>query len=381
MVKRAVSDLTVVGAGPAGRAVAHRAAAAGLSVTLVDPDPSRPWQATYGMYSDDAPTWLDESAVAFRSGSFTVFTPGRRVINRGYLVLDPVKFQQSLTLHGVDVVTERVMSLTANSVILQNGSELTSRHVIDARGTVGTNPNRPRQTAFGVFLDPPHNTDCERGDPETVLMDWRPAEAGLESMTPPSFSYRIQTANGRLEQETCLAGRPAIGIDELERRARLRNPAASEDAVVEVVDFPLYGDPRPWKRVSTGPVRFGATGGLMNPATGYSVAQSLGAADLIVKALLAQEDPSGHLWNRQARLTYRLRLIGLMVLLTLRPDDLVTFFDAFFTLSAQTQRAYLSAHDDVGGVLRAMAGVFWRCPTKLKATITIASARATIRAS
>ena len=54
-----MTDLLVVGAGPAGRALAHRACVAGLAVTVVDPAPDQEWTATFGLFGDDLPLWID----------------------------------------------------------------------------------------------------------------------------------------------------------------------------------------------------------------------------------------------------------------------------------------------------------------------------------
>lgn len=114
----------------------------------------------------------------------------------------------------------------------------------------------------------------------------------------------------------------------------------------------------------------------MNPATGYSVAQSLRAVDTVVAAIASGDDPRSALWPVRARLAYLLRLIGLSVLLTFDASALTAFFDAFFALPVRRQRAYVSARDDAAGVLRAMAGVFIRCPRPLR----VAVVRATVAA-
>lgn len=360
--------MIVVGAGPAGRALAHRADAAGLRVTLIDPSPDRPWQATYGLYADDAPAWLDPDAVAARTATVTVFTPHRRVIDRGYLVLDPEALRRSLPVG--DVVAQAAVRVTARSVILADGTLRTAQCVIDARGTSGVEERVPRQTAYGIFVEA---GEKETGtDPETVLMDWR--AAGVSALRPASFSYRVPTARGLLTQETCLAGSPPIPLSELARRVRLRHPDLPPDNLVETVDFPLFGRRHPWR--DRGALAFGAAGGLMHPATGYSVAQSLGAVDDLVDAVADDRDPRDRLWSRSARVVYLLRMIGLAVLLTLDATQSVRFFEAFFSLSAARQRAYLSSRDDVSGLLTAMLAVFLRCPPSLMVKVAVVSVRA-----
>ncbi|MBM7369152.1 lycopene cyclase family protein [Gordonia hydrophobica] len=369
-------DLIVVGGGPAGRALAHRAGVAGLRVTLIDPAPERAWHATYGLYADDVPAWLDPATVATRSAAVTVYTPHRRVVDRGYVVLDPEEFRRSLTVD--DVVASTCTRVDAGSVTLADGSVRSARHVIDARGTAAVPASVPRQTAYGTFAAETvaaADAPAAHAPAETVLMDWR--AAGVSALRPASFSYRVPTARGLLVEETCLAGSPPIPLTELRRRAQLRSPSLAVDSPVETVDFPLYPGHRPWQ--TRGALAFGAAGGLMNPATGYSVAQSLGAVDGLVEAIIDGHELRGCLWTWTARMVYRLQLIGLAVLLMLDAEQSVRFFDAFFRLPAARQRAYLSVRDDLGGTVLAMLAVFLRCPPRLQFAVAVSSARAAFR--
>jgi lycopene beta-cyclase len=92
----------------------------------------------------------------------------------------------------------------------------------------------------------------------------------------------------------------------------------------------------------------------MHPATGYSVAASLSAADAVVEALVHQRDPRSALWTAQARAVHRLRCRGLSSLLGLSPPQVVRFFDGFFEMPLERQRTYLSARDDLAGVALSM---------------------------
>ena len=60
-------DVLVVGAGPAGMALAAACAQLGMKVGLLDPNPERPWVATYGMWSPELPVDLPASVVAARA--------------------------------------------------------------------------------------------------------------------------------------------------------------------------------------------------------------------------------------------------------------------------------------------------------------------------
>ncbi|GAA4662224.1 lycopene cyclase family protein [Gordonia humi] len=359
----ALPDLAVVGAGPAGRALAHRAVAAGLRVVIVDPAPDRVWSATYGLYTADLPGWFDPAVIAASAPSVTVFTPDERVLPHGYAVLDTPALQRSLTVDGARVVVDSAVALTATTVTRSDGALIRARHVVDARGArTAEHRDRPRQTAAGAVIDSP--------DPTMVLMDWRRAP-DRSAERAPSFSYRVALGDGRrLVEETCLAGAPPVDVDELAARNLARGGSADVD---EAVDFPLLTGAAPWRRGHDEALRVGAAGGLMNPATGYSVGQSLTVADTVAAAIAAGRDPHAAVWPRSARTAFGLRATGLGVLLRLDPDDLVCFFDAFFRIDPTLQRRYLTAHADAHGVVRAMGSVFARLPMRLRATVAAAT--------
>jgi lycopene beta-cyclase len=347
-------DVAVVGAGPAGRAIAARAAAAGLDATLIDPAPHRIWHVTYGAWSDELPTWVDRNSIAAQSDSVTVYTPGRRIVDRGYVTFDTAALQRSLDISDVTIVSQPASALGKGTVTLRDGRVVTARTVLDARGLKAS--AAPAQTAFGVFLD---NRLAARylGDDTAVLMDWR----GVRSDRDPSFLYAIPFNDElTLFEETCLAGAPAISIAELRQRLHRRlgdlGIAATEveSAATERVHFALRdsdGAAPPWRGDS---LRFGSAGGLMHPATGYSVAASLSAADAVVDAIAHHRDPRAALWPARAKAVYRLRCRGLASLLGLSPVEVVRFFDGFFAMPPEHQRTYLSARDDLTGVATAM---------------------------
>lgn len=348
-------DLVVVGAGPAGRALAHRAELSGLQVALVDPAPHRRWPATYGSWADELPDWVDPKSFAAQSPQAVVYTPRRRVIDRAYVTFDTGELQRRLPVTADAVIESRVTQLFEDCVVIEGDNRVKAHTIVDARGLRAT--NAPAQSAYGVIVDTElAGRYLESG--ETVLMDWR----GAEPDRTPSFLYAIALGEGRvLLEETCLAGAPALPIGDLRNRLRNRlsrhgiTPADIEDADDEKVWFALRRQSGvPWK---DRPLRYGSGGGLMHPATGYSVATSLREADTVVGALVNQQDPRRALWNRRTRAVYRLRDRGLTSLLRLDPIDVIRFFDGFFELSVADQRAYLSSRDDLAGVARAMTRV------------------------
>ena len=115
-----VWDLAVVGLGPAGRALAHRAATAGLGVVAVDPAPGRPWTPTYGAWADELPTWLGADVVAARVPAPTVWTRRATTLARPYVVLDNAALRTRLDLDAVRAVTGRAHRVTGRTVTLDD---------------------------------------------------------------------------------------------------------------------------------------------------------------------------------------------------------------------------------------------------------------------
>ncbi|KSZ57240.1 lycopene cyclase [Rhodococcus pyridinivorans KG-16] len=366
MTRLPFTDLVVAGLGPAGRALAFRAAAAGLSVAAVDVRPQRRWTATYAAWADELPAWLPDEVVAAHIDRPAAWTTGPRIVDRAYRVLDTACLQDFLTLDAVTVVTGRVRDVDADGVVLGDGRRMTARYVVDARG-VPAEPERAQQTAFGLIVDDATAAPALEGH-DAWFMDWR-RDNGTGPDDVPSFLYAVPVGDGRtILEETCLVGRPALGLGELERRLRIRLAArgvhTTGDEQVERVRFAVEGAP-----TAPGVIGFGARGGLMHPATGYAVATALSTADAVIDAMRLGDDPQRVLWPVRARSVATLRQMGLRVLLRLDARGAIEFFDAFFALPVEQQRAYLSGRDDATGVAATMWRLFRVLPMGARTTI------------
>lgn len=351
---RRTAAVLVLGLGPSGRALLSRLAARGVDAVGIDPAPERPWTATYALWSYEVPAWLPPEVVA---GTDTVraFARSEHQLADPYVVLDPARLHASLTVGDDRVVTGRVAAADAHTVRLADGRELTADVVVDARGS-RLAPTKAQQTAVGVVLP----RDATGSIDGSWFMDWR-GDNGAPVGATPSFLYVVPVGPDRvLVEETCLVGRPPLGLRELRSRLQTRlerrGVRLQGDEPEEHVRFAVEPEAPPSSR-SAEPLRIGARGGIMHPATGYSVAPSLRLADDLA-VLLAAGAP-GHaaeqLRNRRRRLVRLLRGAGLTTLLRLPPDGVPAFFEAFFRLPPDRQRAYLTGHEDPAGVAAAMA--------------------------
>ena len=371
MNDRSVHDVLVVGAGPAGRAVAAACAEHGLRTALLDPSPRRPWATTYGMWSDEVPDDLPSGVVGARVEGVAI-ARSHHLLGRGYVVLDT----PALRAHLDARLTEAgVRTLRGRGV---PGSLPRSRLVIDAGGA-GQPLHRPRarrgtrrvpaeQTAFGLMV-PAEVAEPVVGEGRAVFMDWRPVP-GAGGW--PTFLYAVPLPDGRvLLEETSLARRPGLPISELEGRLRARlaghRVAVPRDAGREVVRFRLDAP----RHRAAGVLGFGAAAPLTHPATGYQLASALGWAPVVAAAIAAHwgRGPDAALtaarsalWPASARATHSLRRRGLESLLRMPPARVPDFFEGFFALPAEARNAYLDGRARPLATVGAMAGLFRTTP-------------------
>ncbi|AEV72367.1 lycopene cyclase family protein [Mycolicibacterium rhodesiae NBB3] len=370
-------DVLVVGAGPAGMALAGACRSVGLTTGLLDPAPQRPWMATYGMWSRELPDDLPASVVAARAAGRAIAVT-EHDLGWEYAVLDVPALHSHLSdrLRGVDVRVGRAVGSPGRGVVaLADGSHIRASVVVDAAGRwrplAATKARRTpaEQTAYGLVLD--EDAVASMVDPHTALfMDWR-ADHGDTGW--PTFLYAIPLGAGRvLVEETSLARRPGLSLATLRRRlhARLerRGIPIPKDAHDEKVSFRVDDS----RHDGAGALGFGAAAPLIHPATGYSLAASFRLAPQVAEAIAAHlPDPGRALsaaqrtvWSPSAQAIHRFRLIGLEAILRMPPDEVPDFFERFFSLPEEHRWTYLTARDDVGGTAVAMGRLFrvsdWR---------------------
>ncbi|MCM6775988.1 lycopene cyclase family protein [Nocardia sp. CDC159] len=352
--RRVRTDICVVGLGPTGRALAHRAMAAGLDVVAVDPRPERPWVPTFSCWVDELPAWLPGSAIAARIAAPTVWTRSEHRIQRPYCVLSKSGLREALPLADTTVLTARATAVGAHRVELNDDTVVTAETVFDTRGLPAPGARRTA-SAHGIFVDAERAAPMV-GEGEGLLLDWRD-QNGAGPGEPPSFLYAVPLGDGRvIFEETSLGLRGGMPQRELRRRTLNRLAAHGirlrGDEPSEAAHYPL--DQPPPRPGSTMAIPFGSRGGMMHPCTGYSVADSLALVDTAVEAVRAGRDPIRELWPTRARLVYWMRERGLYGLGRLTTAQSISMFEAFFTAAPRQQRALLSAHDDyaaLGAVL------------------------------
>ncbi|MFC0436785.1 lycopene cyclase family protein [Kutzneria buriramensis] len=352
-------DVLVVGAGPAGSALAAACSDLGLRTMLLDRAPERPWRATYGSWARELPP-LPADAIAARATNVRAHALTEHKLDGEYLVLHNENLRRHLSRPDIGIVTGRAEAITPTEVRLVDGRTLRAGVVVDATG-----PPRGRhaeQTAVGVAL--PADVLAPG---EAVFMDWR--QAG----DPPTFCYALPLDGERvLVEETSLAHLPGLSLGLLRERLHRRLTVHGwplDRPEHELVRFPL--DP-PLPR--GGLVTFGARAGMIHPATGFGVATALTLAPRVARAIA--ETPAvipRTIWPMSARMTHVLRRRGLAALLHMPPARIPEFFEHFFRLPAENQRDYLSGRENFTGTAAAMLALFRSASPRLRSAIAFAA--------
>jgi lycopene beta-cyclase len=349
-------DLVILGAGPAGLSLAAAACARGARVAIVAPDPHRTWVPNWSAFEDEVPG----VPVQRRWARTEVHVPGRHLVrDRAYVQVDGPALQADLTARAADATwcDARVSHRQADGVATDVGT-VRGRHVVDCTGAAQVLGRRgPKatawQTAYGVHIE----TDGHPWDPEVATyMDLR----GLTDR--PSFLYAMPTSpTGVFVEETSLAARPAVPLDELQRRLdrrladlgiQVRSRGQVERCVIPMDVPPPAG------------LAFGTAAGMTHPATGYLLARTLAAAPAFVDALLDAGPDRAMASVRSA--SRRLHLLGLDVLTLCDGDELMAFFDAFFAQPPWVVDAFLARDPTLPATVAAMLRIFATSPNRVR---------------
>lgn len=384
-----MSDVLVIGSGPAGLSLATALEQRGLKVEGLSPtDPNTPWPNTYGIWADELEALGMEDFLWHRWQKSTVHM-GKQLIplNRDYGLIDREKLQghwlQQSNHHGITWHQGKAASITHSAkrseVTDENGNTYSARLVID---TSGHNPalikrmpsSKPTayQAAYGIvgrFSAPP----VEPG--QMMLMDYRDDYLSeSERRLPPTFLYAMDLGQDiYFVEETSLAHVPGIPMDTLERRLHqrlaYRGVKVTETHHVERCLFPMN---KPLPDLTQSVVGFGGAASMVHPATGYMVGSLLrrgpDLARAIAQSLEARNASPGKvaqaawqtLWPEDRLRKHYLYSFGLENLMAFKTHDLQQFFTTFFSLEQKQWAGFLADTSTLPEIVQAMLVLFGR---------------------
>jgi lycopene cyclase-like protein len=373
-------DVAVVGAGPAGMALAAELAARGLSVVLVAPD--APFVNNYGVWLDEFQALGLESALGnvYRDALYWVdeASPNEGLpIGRAYGRVDRAALRATLAqralaagvtfLPGLVSAVDNESAESLLSVEPEAGPPLTLRARLTVcasghnRELLSYEDGKPPgwQTAYGIEARiPDHPFPIDK----VVFMDFRQSDPEPDSPSSapwraPSFLYVMPSDKDTVFlEETCLMSRVQVPFDELKRRllrrmARMGLQLDPKHILEEEASWIPLGGGLPVMPQRN--VAFGAAAGMVHPASGFSVVNSLSRApalaDAIARALKSGATPAevsaagwAVVWNPERTRQMGFYQFGMELLLSLRLADVRCFFSTFYKLPDSLSQGFLS---------------------------------------
>jgi lycopene beta-cyclase len=390
------ADVLIVGAGPAGIAIAAALGQRGVRVLGIAPqNPDTPWPNTYGIWEDELhPLGLTEM-LGHRWANCVSYAAGREVRHeRVYGLFDNARLQAHLLAQcaaggvrwqrGIAVRAE--VSEDHTAVYLDNGEIVRGCLLIDATGHQSALLKRPDQPANGLAYQAAYGVVGRFSRPpvepgQMVLMDYRTNHLDSAEMAqPPTFLYAMDLGNDRyFVEETSLAYAPAVPFDRLEdrllRRLASRDIAIEQEEHIEHCLFPMNA-PLPY--LDQPMMGYGGAAGMVHPASGYQVGAALTNADRVADALAtALHAPNASpatvaragwqtLWPPDRLRKRTLYLFGLENLMRFDTQLLQTFFASFFDLPTKSWGGYMSNTLSSAELVRAMLVMFGRAPNEVR---------------
>jgi lycopene cyclase-like protein len=388
-------DVLMIGAGPAGLALAAALAETGLRVGGLSPSPPEtPWPNTYGIWLDelDAPG-LRRDWLGLSWQDTSVYTAAGEIpLDRAYGLFDNGKLQDALYQQGqaggVFWLSDRAAgiqhSVSHSQVTTGAGEKISARLVIDASGHKPVFVQRPLadtisyQAAYGVigrFTRPPVRPG------QLVLMDYRADHLSeTERREPPTFLYAMDFGEGvYFVEETSLAYAPPIGFEALERRLWQRLAAQGVELVEQQhVEHCLFPMDLPLPNLEQPVFGYGGAASMVHPASGYQVGEALRRAPemaQVIAAALARSNcgpleaasAAWHaLWSPERVRRRNLYLFGLANMLRFDEQQIQAFFATFFSLPQAQWGDYLSNRLDTAALLQTMWRLFRDAPNQVR---------------
>ncbi|CAK9231967.1 unnamed protein product [Sphagnum troendelagicum] len=307
VIKRKPVDLVIVGAGPAGLAVANRVSAEGLSVCCIDPAPQSVWPNNYGVWVDEFEAMDLLDCLDYTWGSAVVYLDDTtsKLLERPYGRVNRTKLKSKMIeaciSHRVQFHQSKVLNVQHDEdrsyVACDDGTLIEATAVLDATGFARRlvqydKPFNPGyQIAYGIVAEVDgHPFDLDK----MLFMDWRDShlrsdKALMEGNSKlPTFLYAMPfSANRIFLEETSLVARPGVPMDVIQRRmeARLNHLGITVRSIEEDEKcvIPMGGVlPVIPQRV----LGIGGTAGMVHPSTGYMVARTLAAAPILADSLV-----------------------------------------------------------------------------------------------
>mmetsp|Transcript_1612 Transcript_1612/g.3697 ORF Transcript_1612/g.3697 Transcript_1612/m.3697 type:complete len:1215 (-) Transcript_1612:111-3755(-) len=365
-------DVLVAGVGPAGLALAGELAKRGVNVGLVGPD--TPFTNNYGVWVDEfEELGLEHTLIDKYDNTLVVIDPkkGPEPVGRAYGRVGRAELRAELLkrcktgpgkVEYYPGMVDRVVENKAtglSGIHVSDGTQIRAKMV-----TMSTGHNRDVlkydegdhplwQTAYGIEIN---MTDHPWDPTKAVFMDLSQSDNddSKDIVRVPSFLYVLPSKDSVFIEETCLISKIQVPFDELKRRLyrRLQNlniEVPMESIIEEEASWIPLGGPLP--EVPQPVLGFGAAAGLVHPASGYSIVNSLARAGPIAEKIIEGiTNSDGHradeawslMWSAEQRRKMAFYQFGAEMIAKMPLPLLQEFMRTFYKLPAPFWKGFLS---------------------------------------
>ncbi len=414
MKNEQLPDVLVLGAGPAGMAIASALGKENLKVDVLSPKgPEEPWPNTYGIWGTEVDQLGLENLLEYRWKNTVSFfgngsseehhhenKPTKHLLDYG--LFDKKKLHSYWLNECNDSfinwhegwANEIKFEKYKSTVTTKEGKVYSARLVIDATGydpvflKLRSSEPVAVQTCYGIvgsFSKPPLEKD------QFVLMDYRSDHlTESQKKEPPTFLYAMDMGNGKyFLEETQLGLVKPFTMDEL--KERLEKRLAHRDIEItskqheELGLFLPMNMPIPDFRQPI--LGYGGAASMVHPASGYLLGNVLRRAPLVAKAIskamtdhklptmLIAKKGWESLWSKELIRKKSLYQFGLEKLMRFDEKLLREFFECFFKLPKSQWYGFLTDTLSLKEIVNAMWVMFLRAPWSVKKGLMIMRGR------
>ena len=410
MPSNKLPDVLVLGAGPAGMAIASALGKEKLDVEVLSPNgPEEPWPNTYGIWGKEVDKLGLQDLLEYRWKNTVSFF--------GHGSLEEHHYENKATEHFLDYglfdkeklhsywlnecnkslikwhkgFAEKISFQKHKSIVTTNdGKTYSARLVVDATGydpvflKLKSCGPLAVQTCYGIvgsFSKPP----LKKG--QFVLMDYRNDHLNEEQKKePPTFLYAMDMGNGKyFLEETSLGLVNPLTMENLkerlEKRLSYRNISITSMQHEELGLFLPMNMPIPdFKQQVLG---YGGAASMVHPASGYLIGNVLRRAPLVAKAIsTAMHDKKlstyniarkgwESLWPKELIRKKSIYQFGLEKLMRFDEKLLREFFGSFFELPKTQWYGFLTDTLSLREIVYAMCIMFIKAPWSVKKGLMI----------
>jgi lycopene beta-cyclase len=361
-------DIAIVGGGLAGGLIALALAAKRpeLDVRVIDAGAALGGNHLWSFFDSNIAAqdrWLIEPLICHRWDHYDIMFPAHaRTFDAPYYSIESRTFDKVVraSIAPDKIIKARVTTLVGSTVSYDDGSHLTARHVIDARGPGDL---ATLEVGWQKFVGEALTISGGHGLTHPIVMD-----ATVDQIDGYRFVYCLPfDAETVFIEDTYYSDSPDLDVEAV--RDRIADYAAAhswqiaarghkEAGVLPVVvsgDFEAY-----WNSSGVGTAKAGLRAGMFHPTTGYSLPDAVRLA----AAMPALVDLDGSAFvaavKAQAAQTWKrggfYRTLDTMLFHAAAPKDRYKVLERFYRLSPALISRFYSGTTTIGDKIRVLSG-------------------------